>query len=367
METLTLIDLFCGAGGFTEGFKKSRGYKTILANDIDYQALQTFKYNHPSVKTLCENISNLTDEYLSDIINISEVDLIIGGPPCQGFSLAGRRLPENPKNQLWTEYLRIVKIIKPTILLFENVEGLVSMQKGLVLETICNELKIMGYDSFYQVLNTSYYGVPQARPRLIIIARNDGGKLEFPKPTHSSKETLNLFGDKLSELVTVSQALNNLPKINQSEGFEEMVFNNPPKNSFQKTISGTRKKNILYNHRATRHSKLIQERYSSLPQGGNGKDLPVKLRTKKNNIHRLDEKKPARTVTCNFRTDLIHPTIPRGLTVREAARLQSFDDDYCFFGNLTRKAKYVTQDDQVGNAVPPLFSKALADHIKEIL
>lgn len=128
---------------------------------------------------------------------------------------------------------------------------------------------------------------------------------------------------------------------------------------------GNRNPGTIYNHRATRHSEVIQQRYAMIPEGCNNSVLPVEIRTKKRNTFRLGRNQPARTVTCNLRTDLLHPIFPRGITVREAARLQSFSDDYRFFGNLTRKAKWVTQDDQVGNAVPPLFAKAIAEYIKE--
>jgi len=174
---------------------------------------------------------------------------------------------------------------------------------------------------------------------------------------------MDLFGAPLKPHLTVADALSNLPALDHSEGDEEME-NPPPTNGFQETIRGHRNPGLIYNHRATRHNDKIVERYNALPQGRNGSALPPELQTKKQNVYRLLESMPSRTVTCNFRTDIIHPWKPRGLTTREAARLQSFDDDYQFFGNLTRKAKFVTQDDQVGNAVPPLLALAIAEHVK---
>ena len=365
------VDLFSGAGGFTEGFKKASNFRCLLAVDIDLQAVATFRHNHPDINAVCADISNLTEDHLIHLTNGKKIDVVVGGPPCQGFSLAGRRLPDDPKNQLFKEYVRVVNILKPEVIIFENVVGLVSMQGGLVLEAICEEFSAMGYTVAYDTLNAANYGVPQARPRFILIGRRNSGTVNMPLATHTAQlkdqKTLDLFTSRLSPQVSVKEALSDLPEIKQGEGDEETIFITPPTNAYQAAIRGQRTACKLYNHRATRHSYEIIERYTHMPQGGDIRSLPERLRTKKNNVFRLHEDLPARTITCNFRTDLIHPWLPRGLTVREAARLQSFDDDYQFFGNLTRKAKYVTQDDQVGNAVPPLLAKALANHIKGYL
>ena len=365
MKKITTVDLFCGAGGFTEGFSKAKGFEPVLAIDFDKQAVATFKHNHKDVNTVCEDISNLGESDLLTLTNNNKIDVVIGGPPCQGFSLAGQRLPNEPKNQLFKEYVRVVDVFKPSVFIFENVVGLTSMQGGLVLEAICEEFTRVGYEVSFDILNSAEFGVPQARPRFILIGAYKSKSIGTPLPTHYKNKNLDLFSD-LKPQVTVKEAFSNLPIIEQGQGEEEMK-NLTPLNAYQRMLSGTRKNNSLYNHRATRHSDKIVERYSHMPQGGDIRSLPEELRTKKNNVFRLSEAIPARTITCNFRTDIIHPWIPRGLTTREAARLQSFDDDYQFFGNLTRKAKYLTQDDQVGNSVPPLLAKALAQHIKKYL
>lgn len=365
MKKITTVDLFCGAGGFTEGFSKAKGFEPVIAIDFDKQAIDTFKHNHKNINAICEDISNLSKSDLLTLTNNKKIDVIIGGPPCQGFSLAGKRLLNDPKNQLFKEYVRVVDIFKPNIFIFENVVGLTSMQGGLVLEAICEEFKKIGYEMSFDILNSAEFGVPQARPRFILIGTYNSNPIGTPVPTHGSSVNLDLFSN-LKPQVTVKDALSNLPVIEQGQG-EEEISNLTPLNTYQEMLSGTRKNNSLYNHRATRHSDKIVERYNHMPQGGDIRSLPEKLRTKKNNVFRLSEATPSRTITCNFRTDIIHPWVPRGLTTREAARLQSFDDDYQFFGNLTRKARYLTQDDQVGNAVPPLLAKALAQHIKEYL
>ncbi len=367
----TTVDLFSGAGGFTEGFKKAGNFQCVLAVDVDLQAVATFHHNHPEINAVCADVSTLTENHLLELTGHKKIDVVIGGPPCQGFSLAGRRLPDDPKNQLFKEYVRVVNILKPEIIIFENVVGLVSMQGGLVLEAICEEFSAIGYTVAYDILNAANYGVPQARPRFILIGRSNGGPVNMPPATHTALDknakTLDLFAPLLLPHLSVREALSDLPTIKQGEGDEEIAFIASPANAYQAAVRGQRAAHKLYNHRATRHSHEIVERYSHMPQGGDIRSLPEKFRTKKNNVFRLHESLPARTITCNFRTDIIHPWLPRGLTVREAARLQSFDDDYQFFGNLTRKAKYVTQDDQVGNAVPPLLAKALANHIKGYL
>ncbi len=366
------IDLFAGAGGITEGFRKA-GYVCCCANDFDEEAKHTFAFNHPGVPFLLKDVRSVTaDELLQQAgCKSEEIDVITGGPPCQGFSLAGQRLSDDPRNVLFREYIRIAEQIQPKVIFFENVNGILNMQNGKVLSAIIAEFGKIGYKCQYAVVNAADYGVPQARPRFVLIGvRGFEKDISFPMPTHGKVEKyeqLDFFSSNRLPYVTVEDAFSNLPLVAQGEGEEEMTVEPHWDNEFQKNCVGSRRPGMIYNHRATRHSKLIQERYAMIPQGCNNSVLPIEIRTKKQNAYKLDLKKPGRTVTCNFRTDLIHPTMNRGLTVREAARLQSFDDDYCFFGNLTRKAKWLTQDDQVGNAVPPLLAYAFAKHIKNFI
>jgi len=368
MRKFNTVDLFCGAGGFTEGFRKAGEFETILAVDFDKQAVDTFKHNHKNVNAICRDITTIDRSELLELTNGKKVDVVIGGPPCQGFSLAGLRLPDDPKNKLFKQFVRVVEILQPKIFILENVSGIVSMQGGLVLEAICNEFTNAGYEVSYQILNSADFGVPQARPRFIMIGINTGEQIPMPTATHSfhAKISSDLFSADCKPHVTVKEALSNLPEIEQGQG-SEVLKNTQPTNEYQALVFGDRAPGTLFNHRATSHSPKIIERYAAMPQGGDIRSLPPELRTKKNNVYKLNETSASRTITCNFRTDILHPWQPRGLTTREAARLQSFDDDYQFFGNLTRKARYLTQDDQVGNAVPPLLAKALAEHIKDYL
>ena len=352
----------------SEGFRRA-GFRSALAIEFDQMAAKTFGHNHPDVPLLVDDVRNATEAAMLSVMGTqipSEVDVICGGPPCQGFSLAGQRLTDDPRNMLFREFVRIVRIFEPNFIVFENVSGLVSMAGGAILAAIISEFEAAGYDCTYQVLNSADYGVPQSRPRFFLIGSKKYGRVGFPEATHLPAGRGDLFSHNKPTHLTVWDALSDLPEISQGEGAESMEHIHPPVNGFQAERRGYRQPGTLFNHRATGHSELIVRRYAAIPEGGDNSQVSPELRTKKINVFKLDRKRPSRTVTCNHRTDILHPVIPRGTTVREAARLQSFDDDYCFFGNLTRKAKWVTQDDQVGNAVPPLLARAIARHIKTI-
>ncbi len=365
------VDLFSGAGGITEGFKRQGDFSCVCANDFDPCARDTFTYNHPGIPYILKDVREVSGEEIKELIKDkgNKVDVITGGPPCQGFSLAGQRLTDDPRNMLFKEYIRIAKSLQPKVIFFENVYGILSMQKGNVLKAIIAEFDEIGYECQYKVVNAADYGVPQARPRFVLIGvkKGYGVKISFPEPTHGETYQIALFEKDLLPYVTVWDALSDLPVLDQGEGEMEMKHSTQYINEYQRERRGHRSPGTIFGHKATKHSKEIQYRYSLIPQGSTNACLPEEIRTKKNNVYKLDPKQPARTVTCNFRTDLLHPTMNRGITVREAARLQSFDDDYKFFGCLTRKAKYLTQDDQVGNAVPPLLAQAFAEHIAKVI
>lgn len=363
------VDLFCGAGGFTEGLKQA-GYKALLANDFDEMACKTFSYNHPDVPLICRDIARLSVDEILDIAGLSkgELQLVVGGPPCQGFSLAGRRMVDDPRNRMFLEFVRIVDGLHPEAFVFENVSGILTMQKGEAIKAIVSAFEEIGYNCEYRVLNSADYGVPQKRPRFILIGSRSGERIGFPPPTHGVvNDQASLFGDNLQPYVNAWEALSDLPFIEQGQGDEELYHSGQYLNKYQSARRGKRAPGMIFNHRATSHSDIIIQRYAAIPEGGDNSQVPEHLRTKKVNVYKIHGEMPARTVTCNHRTDLLHPKIPRGTTVREAARLQSFDDDYRFFGNLTRKARWVTQDDQVGNAVPPLLGRAIGLHLKNMM
>lgn len=365
-QPLRSIDLFSGAGGMSEGFRRA-GFTTVVATDFDEMAGRTFRFNHPGVPFLQGDIREIEASTLLQAAGAlpGTIDVVCGGPPCQMFSLAGPRIADDPRNRLFLEFVRVVKAVEPKFFLFENVVGLVNMQQGDVLRAILREFSVIGYELQWKVLNAADYGVPQARPRFVLVGNTPSLGYSLPKPSHLAiSDTPSLINTMVEQPpLTVWDALSDLPAISQGEGAEEMDHSDCYDNPYQEARRGEREPGRVFNHRATSHSEKVIHRYSLIPEGCNNSTLPPELRTKKTNVFKLDRRKPARTVTCNHRTDLLHPTIPRGTTVREAARLQSFDDDYRFFGNLTRKAAWVTQDDQVGNAVPPLLAEALANSV----
>jgi DNA (cytosine-5)-methyltransferase 1 len=366
---LKSIDLFSGAGGFSEGLGRV-GISSVIATDWDEMAAKTFKFNHPLVPFITRDLSEVSSAELLQASGCAkgEIDIIAGGPPCQGFSIAGRRVADDPRNQMFKQFVRIVKEIEPRVFVFENVRGITSMQGGQVLKAILQEFTSLGYSCQWKTLDASDYGVPQARPRFILVGTSPETNFTFPTATHSFLDSEeDFFEEKLIRKITVWDAISDLPNLLQGEGSEELLHSGDYHNEFQRDRRGKRTPGSIFNHRATSHSELVQERYRLIPEGKNNVTLPEHLRTKKTNVYKLDRSRPARTVTCNHRTDLLHPIFPRGTTVREAARLQSFDDDYRFFGNLTRKAAWVTQDDQVGNAVPPLLAEAIGRQLIESL
>lgn len=359
----TCVDLFCGAGGFTEGLHAA-GFRTTYAADFDVQAVATFSHNHPDVVAEVADVSDLSGDRIRALSGLgqADLDLLVGGPPCQGFSVAGLRLPHDPKNRLYLEFVRLASELRPRVLVMENVQGIETMSGGAVVRAIHGSMEDLGYHAVSATVIAADFGVPQLRPRFIMVAVRDA-ESSLPKATHSR----DIGGEpKLFDLPpapTVRQALEDLPEIPQGAGAEELPHLGHYTDPYQKDRQGFRNPGLIYNHRATRHSQPIVDRYAMIPEGCTNAVVPEHLRTKKVNVYRLRSDRPSRTVTCNFRTDLLHPWQHRGLTVREAARLQSFDDDYQFFGNLTRKAKWVTQDDQVGNAVPPLLARAIGAHV----
>jgi len=258
------IDLFVGAGGITEGFKKA-GFTCLCANDIDKEAQNTFCYNHRNIPFLLKDIKDVSANELLKIAQCApnEVDVITGGPPCQGFSLAGQRLSNDPRNSLFREFVRIANDLHPKVIFFENVYGIMNMQKGEVLKAILFEFNKIGYKCKYELINAADYGVPQARPRFVLIGvLGEDKNISFPTPTHGSDRIqFSLIESSRKPYVTVKEALQDLPEVDQGEGEEELFFHPIKNNSFQIDRIGHREPGKIFNHRATKHSQKIQERY----------------------------------------------------------------------------------------------------------
>lgn len=344
----TVLDLFAGCGGLSSGFTNDLGFNINLANDIWKPAKETYTFNHPTIPFILDDIKNLSSSILNNYFP-NGVDVIIGGPPCQGFSMCGTRDINDDRNKLFYEYARIVDLTQPYIFIMENVKGLLSMKNklgNLIINVIEEVFDGIGYNIKYEVLNSKYYGVPQSRERVIIVGtRKDiSNKFEYPK--------------KCSRFISVGEALEGLTKKSSKEG--ELLIEKYS-NDYVKTLIKSKK---IYNHEIPVHKEDVVRRMSYVPPGGNWANIPKEYRvggTHSNAYKRLDDKLPSVTIKHAYKSMIIHPWENRCLSVREVARLQSFDDDFIFKDSKT------SQYQQLANAVPPKLSKCLAISTKEFL
>ncbi|WP_438297388.1 DNA cytosine methyltransferase [Sporosarcina sp. FA15] len=347
-----VIDLFSGCGGLSYGFEMA-GFEVLLGVDNDKAALDTFSHNHEGSKTLYGDITEITREDIVNLIGDKEVDVIVGGPPCQGMSLAGPRQFNDPRNKLYLSFIKSVSDFKPKIFVIENVPGLIGLFKGQIKDSIISELTELGYHVKFQMLNAAEYGVPQLRRRVFFVGvRNDINiDYEFPAPTK-------LFDH---EMVTAQEATSDLPLLGEDLGEEIQEYRIEAQNEYQKVM---RDKSLrIYNHIGTNHTMQTKKIISLVPEGGNFKDLPEELReTRKFNVAwtRYHSERPTSTIDTGHRHHF-HYNENRVPTVRENARFQSFPDHFIFKGNKTQQYR------QVGNAVPPLLAKQLAESILPIL
>ncbi len=343
---LKYLDLFSGAGGLSLGLKNS-GFSAEFANDIDPQFCETFQKNNPSVEVGCFDLST---ENIDQIFQkFKGIDLVVGGPPCQGFSQKGNRLGlKDNRNYLFKKFLDVVEVTQPKVVLMENVPTLLSDSGGYFKSQIIDFFKKRNYRCKYKILNSYDYGVPQKRKRAIIVAYK--GNKEFYLP------------DPVLQKVNVSDAISDLPTLKSGEGINFMEYTSKPNSKFQELMRKNSKG--IYNHISTNHSKLALHKLSFIPKLGDKSFLPIELRTK--SLHsgtwsRIDPSKPSRTITTRFDTpssgQFTLNDQDRCLTVREASRIQSFPDNYIFYGNKTSQMK------QVGNAVPPLMAENLGKSI----
>lgn len=378
MSTPTVIDIFGAPGGMSEGFKQA-GFKILAAIDNFEWGCRTLECNHPDTLVLNEDVTKVDIPALKNKIDGTGIDVLIGGPPCQGFSLVGRpkiaslngNKPgklKDPRNKLYKTYFKFVETLKPEFFVMENVQGILSLHNGKVRDDILGICDRLGYSVDFKVLNAADYGVPQARKRVFFVGNKSGARENpFPEPTHAAKNG-NKNNSKLKPCVTVSDAISDLPPLEVGEGKEELEYTT--KNTTTPYQKEMRKSSgFIYSHVARPHNnrdigifKLIRKghKYSELP-----KNLkPYRCDIFKDKYNVLDSKKPSRTIVAHLSKDglgFIHPRQNRSITVREAARLQSFPDRFRFMGSRT------WQFIQVGNAVPPKLAKAIASHIKNYL
>ena len=351
---LTAVDIFSGAGGMSIGAVMA-GISPVLAVEFDEHAVATYKANHPDTNVLAEDIK--TVEPLNHVEK--HPFLLFGGPPCQGFSVANTKTRNlnNPNNWMFREYCRFVEDLEPDWLVFENVLGFKSFDKGRFAIDVENELKALGYETNSAVLNAADFGVPQYRNRFFIIGhRIDRGGIKF------EFESL-----KKQKRVTVGEALADLPVLNNGDKVEKHDYRHKATHPYAKIMR--RKSDKALQNLVTESRPHIVDRYRVIKQGENWEAAKRKglLDTYSSTKHthsgiykRLEEDKPAVTIANYRKSMLIHPHEDRGLSLREAARLQSFPDHFVFKGTLS------FQQQQVGNAVPPLLAKVIFDKIKQL-
>jgi len=389
---LKILDVFAGAGGFSLGFKLA-GNSIIGAIELDEWAAETFAYNHKDVKIILGDIQQFTDNDLSDAFRENLPDVILGGPPCQGYSNCTKNAgdPTDPRNSLFQELLRVARLFQPKLLIMENVPGLINaktMSGEPVIDIIKFELEQIGYNVYVDVLDAFKYGIPQIRRRLFVIASYWELTQPFPPPTHyfPQGEQLNIFESSLKLCPTLWEAISDLPEINAREGKEEMEYTQNHTNEYQQQMRmGSLKVN---NHVAMKHSKRTIERFELMSWGESLSDLPEYLRPYKRNSsgvlsekvydqnsRRLHPNRLCHTIPASFYANFVHPYKNRNFTAREGARIQSFPDWFIFKGKPTvvshkllqregrTDEKHLCQYNQIGNAVPPLLGKAIAKNI----
>jgi DNA (cytosine-5)-methyltransferase 1 len=362
----SVIELFAGAGGMMLGLENA-GFDTVFANEIHADPCKTLNHNFPGKKILCADVQSINRTKLRDLIPKNKViDLVAGGPPCQGFSTAGMKNADDPRNTMLGEFVRLVNEIKPRFFLLENVTGLKSLHGGRLLENLLNEFASIGYHFDYKVLHAADFGVPQMRKRLIVLGSKDNSSVKFPDPTHSSanidSRQLRLLDDKFP-FVTCGDAIGDLPPINSGETTEHYLID--PETPYQREMRNGCSR--ITNHQASKHKKETMDYYSLIPAGGTALDIPIEQRNKKAGIQRWPSDGISRTITTEP-TDFLHPFLNRVPTVRETARIQSFPDKYEFLGQRTtgnkmRRLGYCSQTQQVGNAVPPILAEAIGREI----
>ncbi len=332
------IDLFSGAGGLHIGFEKA-GFDIELCIDNNNIVERTHRRNFPNIPMINRDIKSVSSDEIRTYLRNGKVDVIIGGPPCQGFSTIGKRVssdPEkrskhDPRNELVLTYAKLIRELRPKFILMENVKGILTLQNGLYLANVLKQLREAGYEVDYRLINMADYGVPEIRERVIIIGNRVGMPVEFPKPDHS--------GDPNDSLPMWNNCWDAIKDLESCGDIPE------------------------FNHVALKHTEKNIERYKLIPEGGRLPEasLPPELYRKNfgNTYKRLSRNRPALTMVPGNDAFPIHPTLHRSLTVREAARIQTFPDNIIFEGNRRQ------QGHQVGNAVPPVFSEKMAKFIIE--
>jgi len=354
VKKFTCLDLFCGCGGLSKGFELA-GFDVVGGVDFNAPAIRTFARNFPGAKAVCCDLMKMEPAQIAAEFPCKRLDVLIGGPPCQGFSTANRYADEekrDPRNKLFFQFVKFVEMYEPRAILIENVRGILTMNNGYAKKRIYSIFREHGYHVNNEILNAADFGVPQRRLRNFFVMLREE---EFD------------FGSlvRVPHCPTVKEAIGEFYEFeNNSDGV--VVLKSPPETSFQKYLRLA--DSSVSNHDVRYPAQKVQDRISFVPQGGNWQDVPAEMwPTNRNNRHssaykRLLETDQSCTIdTGNNHSNYFHPLYNRLPTVREAARLQSFPDSFVFTGNRSEQYR------QVGNAVPPLLAKAIADRIKRII
>lgn len=334
------IDLFAGAGGLSLGAKKA-GINVSLAVEIDKYAAQTYSSNHPETKIIVDDIRNVSKLNMPR----NAIKILFGGPPCQGFSDSNRRTRNrnNPDNWLLKEFLRITNELKPEWVVFENVRGFVTTENKLFISSIISDFEDIGYSCSWTILNAYDFGIPQNRSRFFLVASRQGMIVSFPQ--------------KKKNCFNVSDAISDLPSLKNGASENILFYRSEARSAYAAELRGDL--GSCSGHLVSKNAPRIIERYKYIPPGGNWEDIPPALmenytdssRCHTGIYHRLNPDEPSITIGNYRKNMLIHPWEDRGLSVREAARIQSFPDWYNFQGSIG------FQQQQVGNAVPPILAQ----------
>jgi len=385
----TLIDLFAGAGGLSCGLEMA-GFYPVLANELVPSYAETYRHNHPDTDLIVGDVRQVCAANIRERLGVKkgEVDLLAGGPPCQGFSInAPIRSLDDERNHLFKEYIRIARELLPKAILIENVPGIISMGNGTVVTQIYIALEELGYSIRHRILFAGHYGVPQMRFRAIFLAvRGEGRTIEFPEPAYDAKAVANftgakelcinalpLFGQELKPQTSVWDAISDLPAIESGSKHVKIKYASAkPQSAYQEALRNG--SDYVYNHSCNNLGHINLERLKHIPQGGSWRDIPLELlpaglKRARRSDHtkrygRLHPDGLCSTVLTKCDPhwgSFFHPVQDRVISVREAARIQSFPDHYHFTGSVTQ------QYEQVGNAVPPLMARAIGKTILTML
>ncbi len=348
MKKYNIIDLFAGVGGLSYGFSQLDEFNIVMANEIEKDISKAYTLNHPDVDMINCDINDLTEDVIKEVVDNKTIDIIVGGPPCQSYSTLGKRQMDDRAN-LFMQYKRILSIIKPKAFVFENVTGILSMNGGKLFKNVQMEFAELGYELKYKVLNAMDYGVPQARERVILVGFLGENNFEYPEPTH---------GNGKLPYVSLREAIGDLPMIGSGE--TNNTYSTEPNNAFLKFVRKDGSTTAT-EHSAPRNGTHLIKIMQTLKDGQSKEDLSEDIRPKSgygNTYAKLWWDRPSTTITRNFAcpssSRCIHPRDSRAMSIREGARLQSFPDDYQFYGTDSMKRL------EIGNAVPPLLSVAIA-------